>query len=131
MSIELKMLLWSIVLGLVTIAVAASLSTAHRGLGWNAGPRDDVLKPLTGVAGRLERASRNFLETFPFFAAGVLMLAWLDLETEQTALGAQLYFWGRLLYVPVYAAGISYLRTVIWAVAMVGLVMVLLPLFGA
>ena len=131
MSIELKMLLWSVVLGLVQVAGAASLATAQRGLAWNAGPRDDVKPPLTGVAGRLDRALRNFAETFPFFAVGVLMLALLQRTTPETALGAQLYFWARLAYVPVYAAGIPYLRTGIWAVAVVGLLMVLKPLFGA
>lgn len=131
MGMELKLLLWSAVLGLVQIALAATLSTGQRGLGWNAGPRDGVAAPLTGAAGRLDRATRNFLETFPFFAAAVLMLSLLHRENAHTALGAQLYFWGRVLYVPAYAAGISYLRTLIWAVSVVGLVMVLLPLFGA
>ncbi|MEO7935944.1 MAG: MAPEG family protein, partial [Dokdonella sp.] len=45
------------------------------------------------------------------------------------ALGAQLYFWARLAYLPTYAAGIPYLRTVIWGVAIVGLAMVLGGLF--
>lgn len=130
MSIELKMLLWSIVLGLAQISLAATLSTSQRGLGWNAGPRDDVAAPLTGAAGRMDRAARNFLETFPFFAVGVLMLALLDKETERTALGAQMYFWSRVAYVPAYAAGISYVRTGIWAVSVTGLIFVLLPLFG-
>ncbi|HUA79328.1 MAG TPA: MAPEG family protein, partial [Dyella sp.] len=35
----------------------------------------------------------------------------------------------RLIYVPVYALGIPYLRTAIWAVSMVGIVMLLVPLF--
>ena len=131
MAMELKMLLWSVVLGLVQIALAATLSTGQRGLGWNAGPRDEVAAPLTGAAGRLDRAARNFLETFPFFAAAVLMLTLLHRETSQTALGAQLYFWARVLYIPAYAAGISYLRTAIWAASVVGLVMVLMPLFAA
>ena len=130
MGIELKMLLWATVLGLVQIALAASLSTAQRGLGWNAGPRDGAAAPLTGAAGRLDRASRNFLETFVFFAVGVLMLTLLNRGTAQTALGAQLYFWARLLYVPAYAAGISYVRTAIWAASAVGIVLVLLPLFA-
>ncbi|MFA6986472.1 MAG: MAPEG family protein [Arenimonas sp.] len=130
MGIELKMLLWSIVLGLVQIAVAATFSTSQRGLGWNAGPRDEVAAPLTGIAGRTDRAARNFLETFPFFAVGVLMLTLLHKEAEQTALGAQLYFWSRVAYVPAYAAGISYVRTGIWAVSLAGIILVLLPLFG-
>ena len=131
MAMELKMLLGSVVLGLVQIALAATLSTGQRGLGWNVGPRDEVAAPLTGAAGRLDRAARNFLETFPFFAAAVLMLTLLHRETSQTALGAQLYFWARVLYIPAYAAGISYLRTAIWAASVVGLVMVLMPLFAA
>lgn len=131
MSIELTMLLWSIVLGLVQVLLAATFSTAQRGLGWNVGARDGGPAPLTGAAGRLERAVRNFLETFPFFVAAVLMVSLLQRETPQTALGAQLYFWARLLYVPIYAAGISYVRTTVWTVSMVGLLMVLLPLFGA
>lgn len=131
MSIELKMLLWSVVLGLVQIGLAATLSTARRGLAWNAGPRDEVQPPLTGVAGRLDRALRNFAETFPFFAVGVLMLALLQRSTAESALGAQLYFWARAAYVPVYAAGIPYLRTVVWAVSVAGLLMVLQPLLAA
>jgi uncharacterized MAPEG superfamily protein len=131
MGIELKMLLWATVLGMAQLALVATFSTQQRGLGWNAGPRDGVAPPLTGVAGRLDRAANNFLETFPFFAIGVLMLALLHKETEQTAIGAQMYFWARVAYVPAYAAGISYVRTAIWAVAVTGIIFVLLPLFGA
>lgn len=129
MSTEMQMLLWSAVLGLIQIGLAATLATAQRGLSWNAGPRDEVRAPLTGVAGRLSRASENFKETFPFFAVAVLVMALLQRGDANSALGAQLYFWARLAYVPVYAAGISYLRTVIWAVSLAGLLMVLMPLF--
>ena len=129
MSIELNMLVWSIVLGLGHIVVAATFATRQRGLGWNAGPRDGVAQSLTGVAGRLDRASRNFLETFVFFAVAVLAVVMAQKGNAQTALGAQLYFWARLAYLPTYAAGIPYLRTVIWGVAIVGLAMVLGGLF--
>jgi uncharacterized MAPEG superfamily protein len=130
MGVELKMLLWSIVLGLVQIALAATLATGQRSLAWNAGARDELKPPLTGMAGRLDRASNNFLETFPFFAVAVLMLSFLHKETAQTAIGAQLYFWSRLLYVPAYALGIPYLRTLIWAGSVTGLLFVLRALFG-
>lgn len=129
MSIELQMLAWSIVLGLVHIVLSASFTTMQRGLVWNAGARDGEPKPLKGVAGRLDRASRNFLETFGFFAAAVLAVLFAQKTDAHTALGVQLYFWARLAYLPAYAAGIPYLRTVIWAVSMAGLVLVLLALF--
>ena len=48
-----------------------------------------------------------------------------DAADARTALGAQLYFWSRVVYVPLYAAGIPYLRSVVWAVSIVGLLMVL------
>ena len=130
MGMEMKMLLWAVLLGLLQVALAATLATGQRGLGWNAGPRDDSPRPLTGAAGRLDRASRNFLETFGFFAVAVLLLVQSQKGTDQSAMGAQLYFWARVAYIPAYALGISYVRTAIWAASMAGLVMVLLPLFG-
>ena len=39
MEIELQMLVWSIVLGLVHVLVAATLMTQQRGLRWNAESR--------------------------------------------------------------------------------------------
>ena len=129
MTIEIKMLAWSVFLGLAHVLGAAGIATHQRGLKWNAGNRDGEVKPLTGIAVRAAAANRNFLETFAFFAAAVLAVVVTHHETAHTALGAQIYFWARVAYVPVYAAGISYLRTLIWVVSMAGLVMVLLALF--
>jgi len=50
-------------------------------------------------------------------------------NTAHTALGAQLYFFGRLAYLPIYVIGIPYLRTLAWAVAFFGLLQVLAALF--
>lgn len=121
MPIELKMLAWSVALGLVHVLLGAALTTQQRGLKWNVGARDAVLPPVTGAAARVDRALRNFLETFPFFAAVVLAVVVLERGDASTALGAQCYFWARVAYLPVYAAGIPYLRTVIWAVSLWGL----------
>jgi uncharacterized MAPEG superfamily protein len=125
MSIELKMLAWSVVLGLVQILLAAALTTRERGLAWNAGPRDAVMPAPKPLAGRLERASRNFLETFPFFAAAVLGVLAAGVADERTALGAQLYFWARVVYLPLYAAGVPFVRSIAWTVSIAGLLMVL------
>ncbi|MEO6799109.1 MAG: MAPEG family protein [Rhodanobacter sp.] len=129
MTTELCMLVWSVVLGLVQIALAASGSVAQRGLDWAAGARDGNPATLTGISARLDRARHNFLETFPLFAAAVLVAFALQRHTGMTILGAQLYFWARLVYVPVYAAGTPYLRTLVWAVSIVGIALVLAALF--
>lgn len=129
MGVELQMLAWAVVLGLAQLVIAATLATQQRGLGWNAGARDGEAKPLTGVAARMDRALHNFRETFGFFATAVLAVAVLNRFNAHTALGAQMYLWARVAYVPAYAAGIPYLRTLIWAAGTAGLVMVLLALF--
>ncbi len=129
MTTELSLLVWSVVLGLVQITIAAAGSVSQRGLSWAAGPRDGQPAPLTGVVARLDRARGNFLETFPLFAVAVLVAVVLQRHGGLSLLGAQLYFWARLAYVPLYAAGIPYLRTLIWSVSLVGIVLVLVALF--
>lgn len=129
MSIELTMLAWAIVLGLVHITIAAVLSVSQRGLVWAAGPRDGTPPPVNAIAARMARAGANFLETFAFFAAAVLALMIAGKSNETTMLGAQIYFWARVAYIPAYAIGVPFLRTLIWAASLVGLIMVLSGLF--
>jgi uncharacterized MAPEG superfamily protein len=128
MTPEIKLLGWSVVLGLVYVIVAATLGTQQRGLKWNAGPRDGEPKPLTGMAGRASRASQNFMETFPFFAALVLAVVIAQKNTHYTELGATLYFWARVAYLPLYLLGIPYLRTLVWALSLIGMLHLLPPL---
>lgn len=129
MTTELCMLMWSVVLGLVQIMIAATCSVGQRGLGWAASARDEVKPPLTSIGGRFDRARANFLETFPLFAAVVLIAHLLQRHDNLTVLGAQLYFWARVAYVPAYVAGIPYLRTLIWAASIVGIVLLVTALF--
>ena len=125
MTIEIQMLAWSIALGLVHVLLGATLMTAQRGLKWNTSARDGEAKPLTSAAARVDRALRNFLETFPFFAAAVLAVVLTQRTSPETALGAQVYFSARLAYVPLYAAGIPYVRTLAWAASLWGLLQLL------
>ena len=50
--------------------------------------------------------------------------------TALTALGAQLYFWGRVFYVPAYVAGIPFVRTIIWLAATIGMCLMAWELVG-
>jgi uncharacterized MAPEG superfamily protein len=128
MTIELTMLALSIVLGLVQIVLAAQAKNRQRGFRWAAGPRDDPTPPLTGVGGRLDRALANFLETFPLFAAAVLIAQVAGKHDWMTVWGAQLYFWARVMYVPLYAVGVPLVRSLVWNVATFGIILILLSL---
>ena len=121
MPFELTMLALAIVLGVLQLLAAAMAATSQRGLAWNASARDGHPKPLTGVAGRLQRAWSNFQETFPFFAAAVLAVVIAGRQGAHSELGVQLYLGARLLYVPLYALGVPYLRSLVWAVSMAGI----------
>jgi len=127
-SIELQMLFCSVLLGLAQLMAAAMLSTRDKGVAHNLSPRDDQGAPVSVLTGRMQRAFANFKETFAFFASAVLLVTILGRESELSAWGAQLYFWARLAYVPVYAAGIPGLRSAIWTVSLAGLLLVLLSI---
>ena len=83
---------------------------------------------MTGIAGRLDRAVRNFPETFPFFAAAVLVAQIVVRRNWMTVWGVQLYFWARALYVALYAFGVPLIRSLAWNAATIGIALILLAL---
>ena len=80
------------------------------------------------MAGRLDRALRNFLETFALFAAVVLVAHAAGTHSALTEWGARLYFWGRGVYVPLYAAGVPLVRSLAWNVPTMGILLVVVAL---
>ncbi len=122
------MLTLGVVLGLVQIIAASHAASLQRGYRWTSGPRDEPTPPLRGLAGRLDRALRNFLETFPLFAAVVLVAHVSETHDALTEWGSRLYLWGRVAYVPLYAAGVPLVRSLVWNVATVGIVLFLVAL---
>lgn len=126
MTFEFKILALAILLGFVQVVVASHAASLQRGYRWSASARDEPTVALTGVAGRLERALRNFLETFPLFAAAVLMAHIADRDGALTFWGVQFYIYARLAYVVLYATGVYLLRSLAWNVATFGIILILL-----
>lgn len=122
------MLTLGVVLGLVQIVAASHAASLQRGYRWTSSPRDEPKPPLRGVAGRLDRALRNYLETFPLFAAVVLVAHVSETHNALTEWGSRLYLWGRVAYVPLYAAGVPLVRSLAWNVATVGIVLLAIAL---
>ena len=122
------MLALAVVLGLVQIVAASHSASLQRGYRWTASPRDEPTPPLRGVAGRLDRALRNFLETFPLFVAVVLAAHVSETHNALTEWGARLYLWGRVAYVPLYVAGIPLVRSLVWNVATAGIILFIVAL---
>lgn len=125
---ELTLLGWSVVLLIAYIMVQAQTATRDRGLDFNAGPRDGGGKPLGVVASRAERALRNFQETYPAFVALALALAVSGRTGGLGETGAWLWLVARVAYLPLYLAGVPYLRSLVFAVSVLGLVLMLVRL---
>ncbi len=87
-------------------------------------------RPLGSSRRDCRRAQQNLFETLPLFAAAVLIAHVAGREGALTLWGAWLYAVGRLIYLPIYAAGIPYLRSLVWVVSLVGLILVLAAILG-
>jgi uncharacterized MAPEG superfamily protein len=129
MTPEFILLAFTLILALIQIGAAGVARTAELGAKWNAGPRDGENPPPGKLAGRLMRAQSNLFETLPLFIGAVVMASIEGKFGLLTALGTHLYFFGRLIYLPLYAFGVPYVRSLVWLVATGGLVMVIVALF--
>jgi uncharacterized MAPEG superfamily protein len=130
MHTEIVILGWGAVLLLVHIFAAGHYRTKQYGTQWNIGARDEALSPLEPVAGRLVRAQANFAETFPIAIVALLGVVLAGRTSDMTALGGWIWLGARILYLPIYWAGIRGVRTAVFVVGLVGLLMVLWPLLA-
>lgn len=105
--------------------VSVVLGAAIRNQEWTKEGRDvglgnrDNLQKATPMGGRAERAAKNSIEAAVFFVPLALIANAAGLDAE-VMLGAQIAFWARIAYVPIYIAGIKYLRSLVWIVGVVG-----------
>ena len=129
MSIELTMLALSVGLLFVLVMIQAVAGTQAQGAMKMANNRDDLGPPSVWQA-RTKRVVDNHREGLIMFAPLTLIAAQQGISTGLTVLGAQLFFYSRVVHAVVYLTGLPYIRPVIWLVGLVGTVMMFLALFG-
>jgi len=129
MSVELQYLVFAVFLLLLQMIMQTFAGLMSNGIMGLAGSRDDEIL-TTGIGGRFERAYYNMVETFPVFAALVLCVHVTESWNYYTGIGAQLYFWGRVAYVPAYIFPIPFVRTIIWLIALAGILLIAFQLLG-
>lgn len=123
MKPELSFLVWSVALAFVQVLVAVQGAMMQVGLPTLAGNRE-ALPEMKGWAGRAVRAQRNMVENLVLFAALVLTAVAAGKTNDMTLLGAQIFFWARLAYAAVYIAGIPWVRTGVWFVSVIGMILI-------
>ena len=124
MSLELTMLLWSVVLAGAYLIIQSSLYRLDYGVLHAATARDND-RQAGVLTGRGERALRNFLETYAIFVALVMVIELGHRSDALTVWGTQIWFWARWAYLPAYLVAIPFVRSAIWVVSAIGLAMML------
>jgi uncharacterized MAPEG superfamily protein len=130
MPVELRIAAFGALLLFVHIFVAVRYKTAQYGREWNVGARDEALPPESPMTGRTARAQANFAETFPIAVVALLGVVIADRTSATTAIGGWIWLGARIVYLPLYLAGIPVVRTIVWTVSMIGLALVLWPLLA-
>ena len=129
MTTELTMLVYAT--GLLVALVIFQAVAGVRAVGAIplAGHRDNLPAP-TGFHARMLRVVDNHREGITMFAPLVLIAATINLHNSWTVLGAQLFFYSRLVHAILYVTGIPLVRPLFWAVGLAGTAIILLAILG-
>lgn len=131
MPAEILVLALAAVLLVAHIQLAIRFKTKQYGTDWNIGARDAEMPPLDPVAGRLERARDNFLETLPIAIIALFGVVLAGKTSDLTAICGWVWLAGRAIYLPLYWSGVKGWRTLAWAIATLAILVVLAVLiFG-
>lgn len=122
MSVELTLLIWSAALVGLYIVVQSVLYRLQHGVKFAGSARDHEPPPDLYNA-RADKALRNLLETYAVFVALAVATELSGRSDALTQWGAQFYFWPRLVYLPLYIFGVQYVRSAVWLLSALGLVL--------
>jgi uncharacterized MAPEG superfamily protein len=81
----------------------------------------DGLPPETPLSGRADRAAKNMVENMVLFLAAWAAAKGAGAVGWKVTRGAQVFFVARVVYWPLYLAGIEVVRTAVWFVGVVGM----------
>ena len=92
--------------------------------------RDEPAEARGVLYGGSCRALGITLENFTPFVAVALALMVTQRTGGAGAIGATIWILARIAYLPIYVFGIIYVRTMLWGISIIGLVMMLGRLVG-
>ena len=124
MTTDLNMLVWSAVLTIVLFVPYVLARFIYWGISDTVGyPTNPPTLP--GWAERAKRAHVNMAENLAPFAALVLVAQVTGAANATTAVGAAIFFWSRLVHALVLIAGLPWIRTLAFIVALIGELLIL------
>ena len=120
--LELSVLLW-----IAHVLAQAFSARAEFGDDYLFSPRDQARDPKDVTVGRATRALHNYVENYgPFIALDLALIA----TAHTGGWGATIWILARIAYLPVYLIGTMYVRTGLWVISLIGLLMMLARVAG-
>lgn len=97
---------------------------------WEIMGNRDTRPEKTVVAARLDRAKNNMLEALPLYLGLAMLVLVKGNESSMAVNGAIIFLIARVVYIPIYAAGIPVLRSLVWLAGMAGMLVMALSLIS-
>jgi uncharacterized MAPEG superfamily protein len=129
MTDDAHMLAYSAILLWIMIIAAAAIRTGGN-LMLMFSNRDE-LPPETPLAGRADRAAKNMIENLVLFTAIWAATRGVGVDGWKVTRGAQIFFAARVVYWPLYLAGIKVVRTLVWFAGFCGIALMAIAVLGA
>lgn len=120
MTPELTLLLWSVILTFILIMIPAGEALRRNGPDIQGGARDNLPEPSI-FNRRATRLAINMLENMVLFVPLVLIAHAASVSNDMTILGAQIFFYARVVHAVIYLAGWPKVRPIAWFVSVIGL----------
>ena len=127
MTVDLQLVAYACVLAWVmifSVAIFRARAWTPAGMKIAFGNRHDVPVTQPPWIDRADRAAKNMIENLPLFIGLVAVAHLGGRHSERVDLGAHLFFWARVVYWPIYLAGVPVVRTLIWYVSIAGLAII-------
>lgn len=94
------------------------------------GARDKATE-VSVIGGRLKRAAENLKEALPIFLSLALLAEMKGITGGLTEMGALIFVLARIAYIPAYVIAFSGLRSIVWTIAVLGVVLMLIGMWPA
>lgn len=112
---------------LIQVMLPGNYLTKQIGTAGQMGPRDNLPEPTIELS-RARRALANLQETLPIFLTLAILSIVLGEQGWLSLIGAGLYLLGRVSHLVCYMRGLSPWRSVSFLVALIGCLLLALPL---
>ncbi|MEL6666266.1 MAG: MAPEG family protein [Pseudomonadota bacterium] len=123
MGFEVQAVVWTTAILAALLGFQGGLVPVYQGFAWGLGNRDEA-REKTALQLRTARTVANHIEGMMVFVPLALIVAISDLSSTLTIWGAGLYLLGRALFAPLYLIGVPYLRSLVWGVSLLGILMI-------